>query len=286
MFFDKNNYSDERANIDGITVSYRAYRDIVFVDIPADGTFHRMNIYAPLPFFNGQSVNGYNLHTAPVFMPNAVGGYRPGRIEEPSTSKTILKALDRGYVVVSPAIRGRTLKDKSGRNYGCAPACIVDYKAAVRFLRRYADDIPGDAEKIITNGTSAGGALSCLIGTTGNHPDYEKYLKEIGAADASDNIFAASCYCPITNLDNADMAYEWQFDGVYDYHRHKMTLDEGGRPYFKPVDGVMDDGLIQISKDLSAMFPDYVNSLNLTDGGKAFTLDKDGGGSFKDYIKV
>ncbi|MCD8372548.1 MAG: alpha/beta hydrolase [Clostridia bacterium] len=285
MFFDKNNYSDETAELGGEKVSFRAYRNIVFVDNPADDTFHRMNIYAPLSFFNGKNVNGYNLHTAPIFMPNAVGGYRPGKIEEPSTSKTVFRALLHGCVVVSPAIRGRTLKDKNGKNYGCAPACIVDYKAAARFLHYFASDIPGDAEKIITNGTSAGGALSCLIGSTGNHPDYDKYLKEIGAADASDSVFAASCYCPITNLDNADMAYEWQFDGVYDCHRHKMILSEGGRPYFTPVDDVMNDERIQISKELSARFPDYINSLKLTDGGKALTLDKDGDGSFKDYIK-
>ena len=86
----------------------------------------------------------------------------------------------------------------------------------MRFLHAFADDIPGDADKIITNGTSAGGALSSLMGSTGDHPDYEKYLEEIGAADASDAVFAASCYCPITNLEHADVKHEWQFHNMND----------------------------------------------------------------------
>lgn len=31
---------------------------------------------------------------------------------------------------------------------------------------------------------------------------------------------------PITNLENADMAYEWQFNGIDDYHKmHVSMLD-------------------------------------------------------------
>ena len=43
---------------------------------------------------------------------------------------------------------------------------------------------------------------------------------------------------------------------------------------------------IAISKILSDAFPDYVNSLNLRDAkGNQLTLDSNGNGSFKDYIK-
>ena len=45
--------------------------------------------------------------------------------------------------------------------------------------------------------------------------------------------------CPITNLEHADMAYEWEFCGVNDFHRANMKMDEGGRPVFTPVDGEM-----------------------------------------------
>ena len=74
------------------------------------------------------------------------------------------------------------------------------------------------AEKIITSGTSAGGALSALTGATGNCEDYEPFLKAICAADERDDIFAANCYCPIHNLDNADTAYEW-WEAFLNYKR-------------------------------------------------------------------
>ncbi|WP_243109181.1 subtype B tannase [Blautia sp. OF09-25XD] len=163
---------------------------------------------------------------------------------------------------------------------------MVDYKAAVRYLHFFADELPGDASKIITNGTSAGGALSSLMGSTGNHPDYEPYLQALGAADAGDNVFAASCYCPITNLEHADMAYEWEFCGVNDFHRANMKMDEGGRPVFTPVDGEMTKEQILVSAEEKAMFPAYVNSLGLKDeNGDPLTLDADGEGSLKEYVK-
>lgn len=40
-------------------------------------------------------------------------------------------------------------------------------KAAIRYMRYNAGVVPGDVEKIITNGTSAGGALSALAGAAG-----------------------------------------------------------------------------------------------------------------------
>ncbi len=131
----------------------------------------------------------------------------------------VLVALSKGYIVASAGARGRTTSDKNGTFTGKAPAVIVDLKAAVRYLKFNDQVMPGDANKIISNGTSAGGALSVLLGATGNNPDYEPYLKALGAADATDNIFAVSAYCPITNLDNADKAYEWQFDGIYIYKK-------------------------------------------------------------------
>ena len=163
----------------------------------------------------------------------------------------------------------------------------MDYKAAVRYLHAFAKDLPGDEEKIITNGTSAGGALSSLVGSSGNHPDYEPYLKAIGAADAGDEIFAASCYCPIINLEHADAAYEWQFLGVNEFRRMQMNLTEGGRPEFSAVDGDMTPEQVQTSKDEAALFPEYVNSLGLKDEqGRALTLAADGTGTFLEYVKA
>ena len=113
------------------------------------------------------------------------------------------------------------------------------------------------------------------------------YLKAIGAADAGDEIFAASCYCPIINLEHADAAYEWQFLGVNEFRRMQMNLTEGGRPEFSAVDGDMTPEQVQTSKDEAALFPGYVNSLGLKDEqGRALTLAADGTGTFLEYVKA
>ena len=95
----------------------------------------------------------------------------PGKIQAPSETNregtgpnAVLYALSRGYVVAAPAIRGRTTTNSENTYVGKAPALIVDYKAAVRYLRHNRDRLPaGDTQRIIANGTSAGGALSALL---------------------------------------------------------------------------------------------------------------------------
>ena len=69
---------------------------------------------------------------------------------------------------------------------GRAPKAILDLKAAIRYLRHFDKQMPGDAERIITDGTSAGGAMSALMGATGNNPGYAELLKAMGAADERD----------------------------------------------------------------------------------------------------
>lgn len=54
----------------------------------------------------------------------------------------------------------------------------------------------------------------------------------------------------------------------------------------KMVEGTLTEDQIQVSNELKAMFPEYVNSLGLSDtDGTSLTIDEDGNGSFKDYIK-
>lgn len=213
-------------------------------------------------------------------MPPMNGGMPPMGFGGPRQN-TVLVALSKGYIVASAGARGRTSKDANGIYTGKAPAAIADLKAAIRYLKFNDNNMPGDANKIISNGTSAGGAMSTLLGATGNNPDYEPYLKALGAAAATDDIFAVSAYCPIINLENADMAYEWQFNGIHTYSR-------GG-----PMQGNTQGGSeltatqIAISAQLKALFPAYLNSLHLTDkNGKTFTLDKEGNGSFKELVKA
>ncbi len=292
IIFDNTKYEVKQVELEGMTLVYRAFENIVYVSNPVD-ELQKLNIYVPEAFYEGKEINGYNLKNAPIFMPNSIGGYMPGPVEVPGRHfhtgqvNALFMALIHGYVVVSAGARGNGRRSADGKNVGCAPAALCDLKAAIRYLKANANTIPGDVYKIVTNGTSAGGAMSSLLGATGNHPDYESYLKEMGAADATDDIWAASCYCPITNLDHADMAYEWEFCGLNDFHRMKFIPPkaEGERPTLIPWDGIMDDEQISLSKKLKEMFPEYLNRLNLKDEhGKVMCLDKDGNGSFKEFI--
>lgn len=141
--------------------------------------------------------------------------------------------------------------------------------------------VPGDVERIVTNGTSAGGALSALAGATGNSPDYVPYLAAIGAADERDDIFAASCYCPIHNLEHADAAYEWLFSGCNEYNIPTFAKVDG-KVRRTTMTGQLTEKQIALSKELKKLFPAYLNGLHLTDrAGNLLTLDENGEGSFR-----
>ncbi len=291
--FKKEEYIVGTLEMEGHTLQYRAFENIAYAEHPADEKMQVLNIYVPERYYSGQEEGRYSLYTAPIFLPNTVGGYMPGPPEKPGRNfkgetNTIFHALLHGYVVVSPGVRGRGMKDRKGRYTGAAPSAICDLKAVVRFLHSNAGKVPGDTEKIISNGTSAGGALSALLGATGNHPDYEPYLKKMGAADARDDIFAASCYCPITNLDHADMAYEWEFSGLNDFYGKlcaNPSRENEEQPLMIRADGTMTQEQRRMSEELKLQFPAYVNSLCLKDEkGDLLYLDEKGDGSLKEFI--
>lgn len=144
--------------------------------------------------------------------------------------------------------------------------------------------MPGNAERLISNGTSAGGALSALLGASGNSRDYQPDLTALGAADARDEIFAVSSSCPITTLDHADAAYEWQFDGVNGYQKLQISRDTDVRLQRTLVPGTLTTEEIAVSNELKPQFPAYLNSLRLREGGRVLTLDEQGNGTFKDYV--
>jgi hypothetical protein len=122
-------------------------------------------------------------------------------------------ALAAGWVVVNPGCRGRD-NEKDGTYFGKAPAAIVDLKAAVRYIRANQGRLPGNPDWIVVTGGSAGGALSTLLAASGGSSRYDSYLTELGAADVSDAVFASASYSPITDLDHADMAYEWMWGNL------------------------------------------------------------------------
>lgn len=245
----------------GERVRYRAYEGIPYVANVVDPEYQTLNFYVPEPAYDDN-------RSVPIFLKTNVGGYMAARAGAPSPTDATGRALQEGFIVVIPGSRGSnsTVEEPTGGKVytGPAPAGIVDLKAAVRFLRHNDAVIPGDKERIITDGTSAGGAMSSLLGATGNHPAYEPYLREIGAADVRDDIFAAVCFCPITDLDHADMAYEWLY----------RTTNSGPRG--------LDGELAAVSDELAALYPAYLESLALT-GPDSRPLTAD---NYMEYLKT
>ena len=299
LTFDINNYESMTGTVDNKEIKYRAFEYIPYVSNPIDIDQQYINIYIPEEYFNNGTVNGYNTQTAPIFMPNNVGGYMPSQPMAPKVENnkpnSALYALSRGYVVASPATRGRTNKASDGNFIGKAPAVIVDLQAATAYLHANDATMPGNAKRIITNGTSAGGAVSLLQGATGNTSDYQPYLQALGAATASTDVYASSAYAPMTNLDAADMAYEWSYNGITSFNKVSMGQGElpqanvGGAPApmqrsVQRVNLTNDD--VAYSDLLKSHFPDYVNNLQLRDRtGVILKLDKKGNGTFKQYVK-
>lgn len=229
------------------------------------------------------TVNGFTAETAPMMLPVNTAGYSAQASATTYSYSAVSAYLNAGYVYVYSGCRGRSngYTDDGTLDYaGGAPWGVTDLKAAVRYLRLNGDVIPGDPERIFAFGHSGGGAQSAVLGASGDSSLYFDYLASIGAAmyDAegnyiSDAICGAMCWCPITSLDYADEAYEWNM-GQY--------MDSGTR-----ADGTWTKAL---SEDLAACYGDYLNGLDLRDEeGDALTLEQseDGiytSGSYYDYV--
>jgi len=240
-------------------VTYHFYKAITYVANPVDATYQCLNVSVPVAI-DGTAVDATR---APILLANSVGGYMPSSVADatgvggsPMTPpggggggmvSNARLAVAAGYVVVEPGARGRTLVDADGTYYGTAPAAIVDLKAAVRYVRFNKGRIPGNTDRIVSSGTSAGGALSALLGASGDSPLYDGLLRELGAAPASDAIFASGGWCPIADLEHADMAYEWNWGG--------NKLSSG------------DTVAATVSKELRAAFAEYQATLKLRGKG-------------------
>ena len=240
---------------DGHSVSYTAYTQLYYVTHVEDSTYQYLNIFVP---------DGATERT-PIFLRTYVGGYMESRAGEPQADDASGRALAEGYVLVIPGSRGRRSTVPQGKKIlytGRAPKGLLDLKAAVRYLRHFDREIPGDKERIITDGTSAGGAMSALLGATGNHPSYASALKAMGAAEERDDVFASVCYCPIIDLDHADMTYEW----LYGQTASRQSLSEDKRA---------------LTTALASQFPAYQASLGLSlSDGTALTAE-----TYPSYLK-
>ena len=123
-----------------------------------------------------------------------------------------------------------------------------------------------------------------------NTDQYEVRSMTLAGKTITFRAFKDLQYCenpldPIHNLENADAAYEWMFEGINEFHNMRFEKAENGIR-FVPSVGVMPEDQIALSAPLKALFPAYVNSLGLTDeNGKELSLEADGEGTFKEFVK-
>lgn len=259
--------------------------DILYTPKATTPKFQRMSIFVPKPYLNADgTVNAdgvcgiYSAKTAPVIFENNSAGY----MQMPHTwlggpRDEAGKYLERGMIYVTCGCRGRESRDKNGRLCAKSPWALVDLKTGIRFLRHNAEALPGDYDKIISIGWSAGGAMSSLLGVTGNNENFESFLTENGAfMEETDDVFAAQIYCPIIDLDHADIAYEWQFNA--DEENTASPAGPAGRmnPFRKAL-----------SDESKASYIQYFNSLGLKNPvtGETLLLGEDGrSGSGYEYL--
>ena len=247
---------------------------IVYCENPVDITYETLAVFVPGAYMTAEdngdgtytceinesaAVGNYTADTAPIVMPINTPGY--SAMAALTSYSSFTEYTDEGFVYVHAGCRGRDAG---------APAGVTDLKAAVRYLRYTDDTIPGDAESIFTFGMSGGGAQSALMGATGDSALYDAYLEEIGAiSGVSDAVLGSMCWCPITNLDTADEAYEWMMGAT------RSGLSETEQ---------------ELSDRMAAAFAAYINAAGLKDeDGNVLTLSESESGiyqagSYYDYM--
>ena len=255
-----------------------------YVATPQASDYETLGIYVPGAYFTGKdngngtytvtvnasgAVGSFTAATAPTVFPVNTPGYSAQKPPTEYSYDTIKAYMEAGFIYVHAGLRG---KDSNSQTYsGNAPWSVTDLKAAVRYRRYNAASIPGDAAKVYVFGHSGGGAQSAVAGASGDSGLFAPYLAALGAATTdtsgkalSDAVAGAMCWCPITTLDSANAAYEWNM-GQF---ASSGTRAEGTwtRAY---------------SQDLAAAFPAYLNELKLTDSdGKPLSLESSSKGTY------
>ncbi len=152
-----------------------------------------------------------------------------------------------------------------------APLGVADIKAAVKYLRRNNDRIPGNTNSIFVLGMNQGGLLAAVLGASGNDKAYMPYLQEIGALNGvDDNISGVILFNPVSGLDTANEALEWLLGSS----RKDMTEEQK-----------------KMSEAMAKEYANYINRAGFIDArGRALTLQYSAKGIYQqgtyyDYIK-
>ena len=227
---------------------------------------------------NGQT---YTASTAPVILNTGAAGYG----NSSSTPAATTYAAE-GYVNVACGNRGKqdSVTNAAGETVytGDAPSCLVDQKAATRFVKYniLLGNLPGSVDYWISTGGSGGGAHAVMFAATSNNPDFYDYQIEVGAVgvyrnadgsystsvtidgeavELSDGAWGCVAYSAITSLAEADMAQAMEY-----------TLNTGFsfNTEFQQA----------LAKVLSDEYMAYINAQALTveEAKVGFDLDDDG----------
>lgn len=259
---------------------------VVYVANPASLDYETLGIYVPGAYLEA-SANGdgtytasvkpdaqvgqFTAATAPYVLPVNTPGYNAS--QAPTwLADGIANYTQAGMIYLQPGIRGRdNTTDSQGQEVvGGAPWGVTDLKAAIRYVRYNKDVLPGDTDKIVSFGHSGGGAQSAILGASGDSTLYNPYLEALGAAmkdkegnPISDAPYGTMTWSPITSLDYADAAYEWNLGQFADSNtRAEGTFTQA------------------LSQDLAKEYANYINQLGLKHEGQALTLTESSEGIY------
>ncbi len=259
---------------------------VVYVANPASLDYETLGIYVPGAYLeataNGDGtytasvksdaqVGQFTAATAPYILPVNTPGYNAS--QAPTwLADGIASYTQAGMIYLQPGIRGRdNTTDSQGQEVvGGAPWGVTDLKAAIRYVRYNKDVLPGDTDKIVSFGHSGGGAQSAILGASGDSTLYNPYLEALGAAmkdkegnPISDAPYGTMTWSPITSLDYADAAYEWNLGQFADSNtRAEGTFTQA------------------LSQDLAKEYANYINQLGLKHEGQALTLTESSEGIY------
>ena len=251
---------------------------VVYVANPASLDYETLGIYVPGAYLEA-TANGDGTYTASVKSDAQVGQFTAATapyvlpVNTPGFNASqaptwladgIANYTQAGMIYLQPGIRGRdNTTDSQGQEVvGGAPWGVTDLKAAIRYVRYNKDVLPGDTDKIVSFGHSGGGAQSAVLGASGDSTLYNPYLEALGAAmkdkegnPISDAPYGTMTWSPITSLDYADAAYEWNLGQFADSNtRAEGTFTQA------------------LSQDLAKEYANYINQLGLKHEGQALTL--------------
>ncbi|RKD17147.1 esterase [Pelobium manganitolerans] len=146
------------------------------------------------------------------------GGWRSGDKSQMEAMGRVLAA--KGYVAFAPEYR-LSLE-------AIYPAAVYDLKQAVRWMRLHHKEFNLDVSKIASLGTSAGGQLAALLGTTNHDERFEADDSSSGASSAIQAIVDIDGTLAFHHPESVEgKAASWWFGGDY---QQKPELWEDAAP--------------------------------------------------------